>query len=106
MKNPSEKKRLEIQKTVDLMRLQRKALATEKCYIHWLGSFIDWLISHGSVFPDSRSRVEAYLTALANRGVAASTQNQAFNAIRMGHSSIETTMGYILPHPARIPAVL
>lgn len=68
MKNPSEKKRLEIQKTVDLMRLQRKALATEKCYIHWLGSFIDWLISHGS--------------------------------------SIETTMGYILPHPARIPAVL
>lgn len=71
-----------ISKLVDVMRLQRKALATEECYRHWVGSFIDWLISHGRDMPDSRTRIEAYLTVLAHRGVSASTQNQAFNAIK------------------------
>lgn len=88
MTHPSERKRQEIQKTVDLLRLQRKALATERCYVHWLGSFIDWLVCHGAGFPDSRSRIEAYLTALAHRGVAASTQNQAFNAIRYYYAEV------------------
>ncbi len=70
------------------MRLQRKALATERCYVHWLSSFIDWLIEHGSDFADSRSRIEGYLTAMAHRGVAASTQNQAFNAIRYYYEEV------------------
>lgn len=66
---------------LDLMRLQHKALSTEKTYLHWIGSYIDWLVEHGKDLADSRSRMEAYLTHLAHRQVSASTQNQAFNAL-------------------------
>jgi len=68
-------------RAVDLLRLQRKALTTERTYLHWMGSYIDFLSDHGREFADSRSRLEAFLTRLAHRGCAASTQNQAFNAL-------------------------
>ena len=70
-----------IKKAVDLMRLRRMALSTERTYVQWIGSYIDWLAKHGSSLQDSRARIEAYLTSIANRGCAASTQNQAFNAL-------------------------
>lgn len=70
-----------IQKCRDLLRLQRKKWTTEKGYIRAIGLYIEWLAEHGADMPDTRTRVEAYLTAEANRGVAASTQNVAFNAI-------------------------
>ena len=92
-------------KSADIMRLQGKALATEDCYLHWIGSFIDWLVAHGRDFPDSRARIEKYLTSMAHRRVAASTQNQAFNAIRffyevVRHEKIEGI------DASRIPSVL
>lgn len=65
----------------DLMRLQHKSINTEKVYLHWIGKYIDFLLKHGRQMPDSRSRIEAFLTSLANRHVSSSTQNQAFNAI-------------------------
>lgn len=65
----------------DLLRLQHKALKTEDSYIPQIRSYIEWLSEHGANLPDTRSRVEAYLTHVAHRGVAASTQNVAFNAI-------------------------
>ena len=65
----------------DLLRLQHKALTTEQSYLPQIRSYIEWLAEHGAELPHTRSRVEAYLTHVANRGVAASTQNQAFNAI-------------------------
>lgn len=82
MSKQASKKAAILAQCVDRMRIQRKALATERTYCHWIGSYIDWLIQHGNALPDSRARIEAYLTALAHRGVSASTQNQAFNAIR------------------------
>lgn len=68
-------------KMTDALRLQRKALSTERCYLHHAGSYIEWLKKHGRQFNTSKARIEGYLTAMANRRVSASTQNQAFNAL-------------------------
>lgn len=64
-----------------VMRLQHKAWTTEESYISAIGSYISWLINHGQKWPDSRSRMEAYLTQQAQRGISASTQNVIFNAL-------------------------
>lgn len=66
---------------VDLLRLKHYALATERTYLGHIGSYIDWLMHHGAKLPDSRTRVQTYLTSMAHRGCSASTQNQAFNAL-------------------------
>lgn len=70
-----------LRKCRDLICLQHKALTTEQTYLAQIGSYIDWLAAHGAALPDTRTRMEAYLTSIAHRGCSASTQNQAFNAI-------------------------
>lgn len=70
-----------LKKCADLMRFKHYSITTERDYCGIIGSYIDWLAVHGVALPDSRSRVETYLTALANRGCAPSTQNKAFNAL-------------------------
>src|ERR1051325_802368 len=62
--------------------IQRKHLAhsTGRSYGAWLGRYCDFvktLPSHIS----SEQKVERFLTVLAQKDVAASTQNQAFNAL-------------------------
>jgi site-specific recombinase XerD len=69
-----------IQRTVDVIRRQHKALATEEAYCGWLRRFFaaiqrmprEWTREH---------KTEAFLTALARRDVSAATQNSAFHAI-------------------------
>ena len=75
------KKESVIKKCRDFMRLQHKSINTEKVYLLWIGKYIDFLLESRNQLPDSRARIEAFLTSLAHRGVAAATQNQAFNAI-------------------------
>lgn len=70
-----------MQQCRDLMRLQHKSINTEKVYLHWIEKYINFLLSNGNQFRDSKTRIEAFLTSIAHRGVAAATQNQAFNAI-------------------------
>ena len=70
-----------IARAKELLALQRKALTTEQAYLHWIGSYIDFLSEHGRAMPDSRTRMEAFLSRIAQRGCAAATQNQAFNAL-------------------------
>jgi len=65
----------------DKIRVRHLALATERTYLSHAGSYIDWLTEHGIDLPDTRSRIEAYLSRMAHRGCAAATQNQAFNAL-------------------------
>lgn len=65
----------------DKMIVRHLSLNTERSYLGHIGSYIDWLLKHGSDLPDSRGRVEAFLTSMAHRGCSASTQNQAFNAL-------------------------
>ena len=70
-----------IERLRHIIRRQHKALATEDCYAFWLGRYIKALHRIPSELP-SEKKLELFLTALAlRRNVAASTQNQAFNAV-------------------------
>jgi len=62
------------------MRLNHFALSSEQAYAGWLLRFMRFV---AKVRPGmtSEQKIEAFLTALARDEVAASTQNQAFNAL-------------------------
>jgi integron integrase len=63
------------------IRLKHYSIRTEDTYLQWIRRFI---LFHGKVHPRelAHGAIEAFLTHLAVRGgVAASTQNQAMNAI-------------------------
>ena len=82
MNSKQQKQKAEaLAKCRQVMRLQHKAWTTEESYISVIGSYISWLCEWGQQWPDSRSRMEVYLTIQAERGIAASTQNVIFNAL-------------------------
>ena len=63
------------------IRRQHKALATEECYVFWIGRYIKALHKIPSDLP-SEKKLELFLTGLALRdNVAATTQTQAFTAV-------------------------
>lgn len=66
---------------VDVLRMKHMALSTEQSYRGWLRRYIGFLKTdtHGGT---REQKMERFLTFLARDGVSASTQNQAFNAIR------------------------
>ncbi|WP_411846423.1 integron integrase [Roseibacillus persicicus] len=66
----------------DYIRRKHLAISTEKSYLNWASRYMDWLATRkASPGTSSEAKVEAFLTHLAKTGVAASTQNQAFNAL-------------------------
>ena len=69
-----------LQKLTDVIRRKHLALATEQSYRMWLRRYSDY-IKGLTVHLSSEQKLERFLTALAQDNVAASTQNQAFNAI-------------------------
>ena len=69
-----------LQKLTDVLRRKHFALKTEQCYCGWLRRYCDFLKTLPPGLP-SEQKLERFLTALAREDVAASTQNQAFNAI-------------------------
>jgi len=63
------------------IRLRHYSLCTERTYVHWIRHYI---LFHGKRHPQEMgaAEIEVFLTHLAVKGrVAASTQNQALNAI-------------------------
>jgi len=76
-----------IERTRDLIRLRHMSLSTEACYLGWLGRFMDWL-PRVSAELGSEQKIEAFLTGLAKQGCAASTQNQAFNALLFFYTQV------------------
>lgn len=65
----------------EAIRVRHYSIRTEEAYVQWVRRFI---IFHNKRHPDEmgRDEIEAFLTNLAVQGkVAASTQNQALNAI-------------------------
>jgi site-specific recombinase XerD len=58
------------------------ALATERTYGAWLRRYCDFLKGLPLHLP-SKHKLERVLTVLAKNNVAASAQNQAFNAINV-----------------------
>jgi integron integrase len=67
-----------IQKLVEVMRVQRKSYRTEQSYISWVERYLHFAKEDGL----NAQGVTNFITHLAVvKGVAASTQNQAFNAL-------------------------
>ena len=63
------------------LRVRHLALSTEKTYVDWIRRFI---LFHNKRHPSELgpAELQTFLTHLAcNRGVSASTQNQALNAV-------------------------
>jgi site-specific recombinase XerD len=63
------------------IRIKHYSIRTEQAYLDWIKRFI---LFHGKRHPENmgNAEVEQFLTHLAvERNVAASTQNQALNAI-------------------------
>ena len=60
---------------------------TEKSYIGWIKRYV---LFQNKRHPKDMGKleIEAFLTALANDGVAATTQNQAFNAIMFLYNQV------------------
>ena len=71
-----------------VIRLQHKSLATEDCYVFWLRRYIAALHNIPAELP-SEKKLERFLTQLAlHDNVAASTQNQAFNAVVFSYKAV------------------
>lgn len=70
---------------IDLVRktcaLRHLSYVTEKTYVGWLKRYCRFLSERGLAFTSTESRIEGYLSSMAQADVSASTQNQAFNAL-------------------------
>lgn len=67
---------------VDRVRLKHMSIRTEECYRHWVGRYCDFLRGVSPAL-SSEKKMDAFLTHLArDRQVSASSQNQAFHAVR------------------------
>jgi site-specific recombinase XerD len=64
----------------DVCRRKHLALSTEQSYCGWVARYGDFLRKSAPAGGSHEEKMERWLSALARRGVAASTQNQAFNA--------------------------
>ncbi len=78
----------------EVMRYHHYAIRTEQTYVKWI---LDYIRFNGTRHPREMGKpeIERFLSHLAvNRNVASSTQNQALNAILLGHADVRTTMIY------------
>lgn len=110
MKNPNPSPFL--QSVIEAIRIRHYSLRTEQAYLHWVRRFI---IFHGKKHPRDMGTMEvnAFLTHLAvTNDVAASTQNQALNALIFLYAHVVgKPLGEIgdvvrAKRPARVPVVL
>jgi integron integrase len=108
---PNPKLRL-LDQVSEVMRFKHYSLRTEQTYREWIKRFI---LFHGKRHPRKMGapEISRFLSDLAVRGrVAASTQNQAFNAILFLYREVlHLEMGQIenverAKRPARLPVVL
>ena len=106
-----EKPRL-LDRVRSVIRIRHYSRRTEQAYTYWIRQFI---LFHDKRHPIEmcKSEVEAYLSWLAEkRKVAASTQNQAFNAILFLYRDVlEVDIGRLegvtrAKKPKRLPVVL
>jgi integron integrase len=108
-----EKPKRLLEQVREVLRLHRYASRTEKSYCDWIRRYIHF---HGmksrADLGEGERKVEAFLTDLAVRGqVAASTQNQALNALvflygRVLETPLQGVDAVRAVRPQRIPEVL
>src|ERR1022692_3835516 len=97
----------------EVLRLKHYALRTERCYCDWIRRYIRFhgMRSREELLPGTE-KVELFLSDLAINGhVAASTQNQAFNALlflygQVLHQPFENVQAVRADRPVRVPVVL
>ncbi|MBM3835711.1 MAG: integron integrase [Verrucomicrobia bacterium] len=107
---PNPKKKL-LDQVREVIRVKHYSIRTETTYVDWIKRFI---LFHGKRHPREMgaSEVESFLTDLAvRRRVAASTQNQALNALvflyrEVLHQPLGEFAAVRAKRPVRLPTVL
>ena len=97
----------------EVMRLKHYAIRTEKAYCDWIKRYVKFhkMRSREELQP-AEAKMELFLSSLAVEGqVAASTQNQAFNALlflyrEILHQMLENIQAVRADRPVRVPTVL
>ena len=111
MHTPPRKRKL-LERARDVCRARHLSPKTEQAYVHWIKRYV---LFHHKQHPEilHEAHVRDYLTFLARvRCVAASTQNQAKNALLFLYRDVlEAPLGDIGPYaqvrrPRRLPVVL
>ncbi|MGA2541007.1 MAG: phage integrase N-terminal SAM-like domain-containing protein [Verrucomicrobiota bacterium] len=69
-----------VRRLTEVVQHHHLAVATEQTYCAWLRRYCDFLKGLPLHLP-SEQKLERFLTALAQKDLAVSTQNQAFDAI-------------------------
>ena len=98
----------------DLMSRDHYSVSTERTYCDWIKQYVRFhgMQNRESLFGEAENKVEKFLTYLATeRNVAASTQNQAFNALvflykRVLGSPLENVRATRSRKTTRIPVVM
>ena len=107
---PNPKKKL-LDQVREVIRLKHYSIRTEQTYVDWIKRYIFF---HGKRHPREMgaAEIEGFLTDLAvRRGVAASTQNQALNALvflyrEVLHQEAGEFSAVRAKRPSRLPTVL
>jgi integron integrase len=104
--NQKEQRDTEIERLRSVIRMKHYSYATEDNYVQWLKRYIGFLLSFGHRELPAERKFEAFLSHLANNErVSASTQNQAFNAIRFYYENVRhEKLGDIKALRAKRPA--
>ena len=97
----------------EVLRVKHYAIRTEQAYCDWIRRYVRFhgMRSREDLFPGT-DKVELFLSDLAvNEHVAASTQNQAFNALlflygQVLHQPFENVQAVRADRPIRVPVVL
>jgi integron integrase len=109
---PAQNKPKLLDQVRERMRLRHYSIRTEEAYISWIRRYI---LFHGKRHPRDLGEPEVakFLTSLAtDRGVAASTQNQALNALLFLYKEVlHCELGFIgntvrAKRPPKLPIVL
>src|SRR5436190_9417863 len=97
----------------EVMRLKHYSLRTERSYCDWVRRYVRFhRMRSREDLAGGSNKVESFLTDLAVNGqVAASTQNQAFNALlflyrEVLHQPLENIDAVRADRPVRVPVVL
>ncbi|WP_299077960.1 integron integrase [uncultured Paraglaciecola sp.] len=84
-----------LDKSKNVMRFKHMSIQTEKAYLHWIKSYMQYLSKYSNGTSEQKAR--GFLTHLAvNKNVAVSTQHQALCALAFLYKEvIEKTLGNI-----------
>jgi integron integrase len=97
----------------EVLRLKHYAIRTETCYCDWIRRYIRFhKMRSRDELNGGEAKIELFLSDLAVNGhVAASTQNQAFNALlflyrEVLHQELQNIQAVRADRPVRVPVVL